>query len=342
MPIPVCCPQCHQSFQLADKFAGCKIRCPKCGAAEFSVPSLSPGPTATNADAPYRLKPLASADTVGGTASGASDDIPRSALRNGLLISGIVLGVMLLLGGVAVASLFTWGAVARLGAIELPDLGVGDEASAPDEGSFRSTPASQTATREAIVNVRQGEPAPNSPSGNAEDSRMNSSVIVAVPSSPIPGQYSSPNSVPLMTYRGAQHPFEVLLPSQNVLVIPMGVETVYKWVPTGRYGGVLLRIMQFQRMPGESDQQAIQRLEGTRGIGREVYALHGAPIVRAATNVSGYTAVDRKLMGENHLGVISLTVAHPTGIYHFQGIAPRPQMSGADLDTIKNSFRFTQ
>ncbi|TWT29542.1 hypothetical protein Enr8_50590 [Blastopirellula retiformator] len=154
----------------------------------------------------------------------------------------------------------------------------------------------------------------------------------------------------LVTYHGARHPFAVDLPTHNVVIFQHGSDTVYQWAP-GPGGGpnartvdrrFLFRVVHHHRLPGEGDLAAIERLEQTHNIGWPGRAFPPERIARTTPTIDGYRAVDRQLIGDNSMVWMSLSVAHPSGIYHLQGMGRPTDVTSTEFEAIKNSFRFTR
>ncbi|MCC9604424.1 zinc-ribbon domain-containing protein [Blastopirellula sp. JC732] len=127
MPISVCCPQCQKTYQVADKFAGRKIRCPKCSEGVISIPTPSARGDASGGDALLELKSLAAADSTKGAVPIPRKRASRKGNRVWLLVGGATLGVLLLIGGVGIAISYAWQAVAEMDGLELPNFGIGQD-----------------------------------------------------------------------------------------------------------------------------------------------------------------------------------------------------------------------
>lgn len=110
MSIPVRCPHCRGEFQIADKFAGSKIRCPKCKAGVIEVADVSAAQASVQSDE-LRLRPV----DAGSTADVSEPPLLRSRMasrrrtRTLLMVGGSLLGVIVLIGGLAIAGSYAWG-----------------------------------------------------------------------------------------------------------------------------------------------------------------------------------------------------------------------------------------
>ncbi|UUO05603.1 zinc-ribbon domain-containing protein [Blastopirellula sp. J2-11] len=162
MPIPVECPQCRGAFQVADKFAGRKIRCPKCKAAVIEIAAVAPESAA----------PSPPEDLLSGLDDVFADEITlapppkrrssasgQQAMRTLLMVGGGLLGVVVLIGGLAIAGLYAWDVASQSSSRQAPPTpeAVALEGEAGSDSSVSATGAAPFAADSGMTDPNQSQ-----------------------------------------------------------------------------------------------------------------------------------------------------------------------------------------
>lgn len=292
MPIPVQCAHCQSAFQVADKFGGRKIRCPKCQTGVVEVPAPA-APVVTD-------DPLGGLDDVFSSAAAMSAAPPpkrrrsaqqQASLRQWLTIVAVLFGV-LIAGGVLVgAGVYAWQIS---GDMKMPDLGMPD-LSLPSVGGQAKGPPS------SLKNWQ--------------------------------------------LYQCQQPPFEIYFPSNEVNKLSIGNATYYLWTSTPIKPGnvenlAVLGVSYFPRQPGESDLDALYRVERETKAGADGTVRNGVQVSTRETKFQGMTALERTLSGDLHsLNSVSTIAAHPSGVFAISGICHSRRFSMSQLRAMRDSFR---
>lgn len=106
MPLPVQCPHCRATYQVADKFAGRKIRCPKCKEGVVSVPA--PAAPIVDEDPLGGLNDVFSSGPALAPPPKRRSSAGKSSTGPLLIIGGVLLALVFMVGGLAVAGVYAW------------------------------------------------------------------------------------------------------------------------------------------------------------------------------------------------------------------------------------------
>ncbi|EAQ78464.1 hypothetical protein [Blastopirellula marina] len=155
MPIPVECPQCRGAFQVADKFAGRKIRCPKCKAAVIEIAAIAPEPSLPEDLLSGLDDTFANETTLAPPPKRRSSASGQHAMRTLLMVGGGLVAVVVLIGGLAIAGLYAWNVASQSSSRHAPPVALGGEAG-PDL-SVSATGATPVAADSGITDPNQSQ-----------------------------------------------------------------------------------------------------------------------------------------------------------------------------------------
>ncbi|MCC9604421.1 hypothetical protein LOC68_00840 [Blastopirellula sp. JC732] len=385
MSISVQCTQCGGSFQVADKYAGSKIRCPKCKVGVIQIAASEP----LWDDGGFRLKPDE-------TIHNAVDESPK---RRGSFMKSrsarlwmhrgrVWIGSAVAACGLIVCGYYLWYG---FGELDMAGREVAVESGmTPTVKPLETSPApfNPLSGGDNFVANSQGnssiersmpsgtESSPTSPSPYSQTADGFSSAVQAnvrpsadsfAPMTISPNTAGNSGSIAgdiENLWRGGTrmrstiHPFEVEFPSNKVIGFPSPIErgaVLYMQRPDKGVVNrrtLLDRALSFgfptmfavavgPRRPGESDQQAIQRVSHVDSTRNST----STGEIHTVTQHEGYPALDTELspqQSQQYQNLIHMrrrVIAHPSGIYVIT--AQAKGWSNAALERFITSLHFT-